>query len=161
MRSVTLAGIFAAALLAGCDDPPPAPAASAAPTVTIRGHSWRVEVAATAERRYMGLAGRRRLADNAGMLFVFPEPERLEFCMRGCLIDLDIAFIDAVGTVVSVHTMKAEPLRRGRKIYASSAPARYALEVAAGSLTARGVRPGDPVRFSPGIPFSAKAPPGR
>ncbi|KKK82793.1 hypothetical protein LCGC14_2799850 [marine sediment metagenome] len=96
MRSVTLAGVFAAALLAGCDDAPPAPATSVVPTVTIRGHAWRVEVAATPERRYRGLAGRRRLADDAGMLFVFAEPERLEFCMRGCLIDLDIAFIDAL-----------------------------------------------------------------
>jgi len=126
-------------------------------TVTINGHSWFVDVAATEEQQRVGLAGRTTMPDNAGMLFVFPEARLETFWMRGCLIDLDIAFIGEDMRVVKMHTMRAEADMAGRKLYHSERPARYALEVAAGGLGRAGVNIGDLVSLSGDIPQPAKA----
>jgi len=145
-----------AALLAaaGCHRSPPR---RKAPHVEIRGHRWFVDVAMTAEQRYHGLAGRQHLPQDVGMLFVYPEPQVLDFCMRGCLTPIDIAFIDRDLRVVQMHAMQVEPDQAGRVSYSSNVPAQYALEVAAGSLRTAGVRVGDRVTFSAGIPPATKA----
>jgi uncharacterized membrane protein (UPF0127 family) len=142
-----------AAAGSGCEGPAAAPA----PRVTINGRSWRVEVATTSDGRYRGLSDRESLDANAGMLFVYPTPDVLDFCMRQCLIPLDIAFIDADLRVVKTWTMAVEPYGFARRTYSSVVPAQYALEVNAGSLAAAGVKVGDKVEFSSNVPPAAKA----
>ncbi len=83
----------------------------------------------TTEQRHRGLAGRTDVPSNSGMLFLFPEAKVRKFWMRGCLIPLDIAFLDADHRIVKMHTMLAEPDQAGRKTYSSDVPAQYALEV--------------------------------
>lgn len=122
------------------------------PRVTINGKSWVVDLAVTPEQRYLGLSGREQLSDEAGMLFVFPRAKVLEFCMRDCIIPIDIAFIGDDMRVVRTYTMAVEPDRAGRIIYSSNLPARYALEAAAGSMERAGVKIGDLVTFSGDIP---------
>lgn len=143
----TLHAIAAAVVLCSlvaCEDPdPPQPA------VTINGMTWEVEVADTPTLRYRGLSFRRVIPDGTGMLFVYPEQQdRLEFCMRDCEVDIDIAFINAAGRVVKVTTMRVEPDRSGSVPYYSDAPAQYALEVRAGALKEAGVKPGDTVTIT-------------
>jgi hypothetical protein len=154
-----------AALSCGCRDKAPqgtnpTPAsdrdASPGPRVSIRGRTWSVEPATTAKQQYHGLAGRQHLADDAGMLFIYPSPRVLNYCMRGCFITLDIAFIAADGRVVKIHTMQVEPDMVGRVAYSSEAPAQYALETAGGALGRAGVREGDVVTFLGNIPAPAK-----
>jgi len=125
--------------------------------VTIAGRTWTVELAATVEQRYLGLSGRDSLAEDAGMLFIYPGPRVLQFCMRGCAVPLDVAFIDSDLRVVKIHTMAVEPDRAGRVTYSSETPVQYALEVAGGVLAGAGVSVGDEVRFSSGVPEAAKA----
>ena len=129
------------------------------PQVTINGYTWFVDVAATAEQRYRGLSGRGNLADDVGMLFIYPEPSILQFCMRGCLVDLDIAFLDADLRVVGLQTMRREPDLAGTRTYSSGLPAQFALEVRAGTLARAGVRPGDKATFRGALPDPAKAAP--
>jgi uncharacterized membrane protein (UPF0127 family) len=117
-------------------------------TVTINGRTWRVELATTEDQRYRGLSGRKHLAEDAGMLFVYSRPEVLEFCMRDCYVPLDIAFVDAYLRVVQTYTMAVEPDRAGREGYCSQVPAQFALEVPAGSLAKANVRIGDAVQLS-------------
>jgi hypothetical protein len=148
--------LLLAAVGSGCAGQP----APAAPRVTINGRSWRVELAMTAEQRYRGLSDRRRLDPNAGMLFVYPSPQVLEFCMRQCLVPLDVAFIDADLRVRQTHTMPVEPYGLDRAAYSSKVPVQYALEVPAGALAEAGVKVGDKVGFSPEVPPAAKAEPG-
>jgi len=126
--------------------------------VTINSRTWAVELAATPQQRYLGLAGRKSLPPGTGMLFLFERPEVLEFCMRGCLIDLDIAFISPDMRVVRTCTMTAESDLPGRAVYSSRAPAQYALEVPASELAEAGVRPGQKVRFSGKILLLLKLP---
>jgi hypothetical protein len=150
--------VAAMMLAAGCDKPQSQPQPSAA--VTIRGQSWQVELATTAEQRYRGLSDREDLPAGRGMLFIYPQPQILDFCMRLCLIPLDIAFIGPDMRVVKIYTMEVEPYGRDTRLYSSEAPAQYALEVPKGALAAAGVRVGDKVEFSSDMPSAAKAEPG-
>ena len=127
--------------------------------VTINGFTWVVDLALTEQQQYDGLSGREQLFQGTGMLFLYAEEQPLEFCMRGCLIPLDIAFLSADLRVVSMHTMEVEPDRLGRKGYSSGVPARYALEVPAGELARADVRIGSQATFSDGIPDAIKAAP--
>ena len=128
------------------------PKAAVAPEVTIHGKSWFVDLALTPEQHYQGLSGRTDLPGNVGMLFVFPDSAIREFCMRGCFIPLDIAFLDENRRVVHTATMAVEADRVGPVVYESQLPAKYALEVAAGALGAAGVKVGDQARFKGDIP---------
>ena len=119
--------------------------------VTINGHRWDVELATTPEKRFLGMSGRQDVAAGTGMLFIFRDSQPREFVMRGCLVPLDIVFIDDGLRIVAIHTMAVEEDRVGRRKYRSGKPARYALEVAAGSLAAARVNVGDEVTFSPAI----------
>ena len=91
------------------------------------------------------------------MLFVFPRAKPLRFWMKGCLVDLDIAFIGPDMRVVAVRTMRAGADRGNYVTYSSVHPAQYALEVRAGGLAAAGVRTGHSAQFSAEIPSAAKA----
>jgi len=139
-------------LAGGCRKPAQGP-----PQVTISGKSWYVDLAMTGQHRLRGLAGRDNLNENAGMLFIYPTPRVLVFCMRGCVIPLDIAFISRDMRVVKISTMQVEPGLTGDVGYSSQVPVMYTLEVPAGALRRAGVRVGDKVIFSDNIPSPAKA----
>ena len=107
-----------------------------------------VDVASTNQQRYQGLSGKPVLPDNVGMLFVYRQPKVLDFCMRGCPIPIDIAFIGADMRVDKTYQMKPEPPDWvGSEDYCSDQPAQYALEVAGGVLEQAGVKQGDHVLF--------------
>jgi len=145
MIAVVVSGLMsAAAFSAGCGGERQA-------YVEINGRRWDVELAVTRDQQYLGMAGREEAPAGTGMLFVFRESEPHEFVMRGCLVPLDIAFIDADRRIVAIHTMEVEPDLVGRKRYPSGEPAKYALEVAGGALAEAGVKVGDEVKFSRGI----------
>jgi hypothetical protein len=154
MRWLAFAAAVTVLAAAGCRQQ-----RAASPTVTINGRTWYVEIADTQLLRYQGLSDRPLLDANKGMLFIYPQPQVLDFCMRKCLISLDIAFISADGKVVRTHTMRVEPYGQEKQTYSSHLPAQYALEVSAGELRGAGVKQGDTVLFS-GVPEAAKAEPG-
>ena len=127
------------------------------PQVTIGSANWKVVIADTSSQRYQGLSGRAALADDRGMLFIYPRPAVLRFVMRNCSIPLDIAFIDSSRRVTRIYTMEVEPDLAGREVYTSGTEAQYALEVVAGALGRAGVQVGDYVKFSKSIPPATKA----
>jgi len=91
----------------------------------IRAAKLFVELAVTPEQRRRGLMGRKSMPYSAGMLFVYPEEQRLKFWMRNTYIPLSIAFIDSDGVIMQIEHM--EPLDE-TGVY-SHRPARFALEV--------------------------------
>ena len=101
----------------------------------------RVEIADDLWERVIGLRGRKNLAENRGMLFVFTEEDRPTFVMEDTLIPLSIAFIDSEGQIVDIQDMKA--LDDDPPHYVSAEPAQYALEVNQGFFEDRGVKVGD------------------
>ena len=87
-----------------------------------------------------------------GMLFVFPRDQRNGFWMRNTIINLDIAFIRADGTIVQTFTMAALDERP----YTPRSMYRYALEVNAGVFERFGIRAGDQVDIPESVLKGAK-----
>jgi uncharacterized protein len=163
MRMPVLVLVLLSLALAGCDggsagggstETPRAAANTAAGdatslglrTVTIHASSGEkvkvgVEIADDASERARGLMHRTALAEDHGMLFVFPSEDKLSFWMKDTLIPLSIAFIDSEGRIVDLQNMK--PLDEDPPSYVSAKPALYALEVNRGFFEERGVEVGD------------------
>ncbi|MBL8745568.1 MAG: DUF192 domain-containing protein [Phycisphaerae bacterium] len=147
-----LALFFACATLAACAEP----ARPGLERVVIKGTTFWVEGVFEDATRIKGLGGRESIPEDGGMLFVFPYTNLLEFVMRDCKFDIDIAFLDDSGRVVAWHTMKNEPRNPGEsdsdyenrlKRYPSTFAARFAVELRAGTLARLGVKPGDLVEL--------------
>lgn len=110
--------------------------------LTVGGDVFEVELAFTESARRRGLMFRSELADRKGMLFLFANSQRRSFYMKNCLIDLDILFLDHTGRIVSIRTMTAPKPGEPLTYYHSDAPARYALELPAGTAAELGIQPG-------------------
>jgi uncharacterized membrane protein (UPF0127 family) len=65
-----------------------------------------VELAETPQQHAKGLRFRQTLAENAGMLFAFPAPQRVSFWMKDASIPLSIAFIQSDGKIVQIRPMR-------------------------------------------------------
>lgn len=107
----------------------------------IRTHEIRAELANTEPSRRQGLMHRERLGENAGMLFVYAEPELAAMWMKNTRIPLSVAFIDGRGRILNIADM--EP--HSEQAHASKGMASYALEVNRGWFGKRGIRAGDRV----------------
>lgn len=108
----------------------------------------RIEVAATTNERQQGLMLRQELAEDAGMLFLFPEDVRTGFWMRNTYIPLDIAYISADGRVQEIRA--AKPLDETNLVPA--APYRYVLEVNQGWFERHELGIGAQVELPEGLP---------
>lgn len=119
--------------------------AYAAPTVTLGGRPFQLEVASTDALREHGLMDRDALAADAGMAFVFADEQPRRFWMKNTRIPLDIVYLDAGGRVVSVRQMAPFDLTG----VPSGGPAKYAIELNAGTAARVGLKAGDAVALPP------------
>ena len=95
-----------------------------------------VEIASTPLQQQYGLMFVTALADNQGMLFVFPKAAMRSFWMKNTLIPLDMLFFDEAGVLVnSIADVPPRTLSARRSI----APARYVLELNGGSMARFGI----------------------
>jgi uncharacterized membrane protein (UPF0127 family) len=125
----------------------------------IAGEKFTLETSLTDEQRRLGLGGRAEIPEDGGMVFAFPAVRKgvQKFYMAGCLVDIDIAYVDDTGRVVKMYTMPAEPPRGEDEpewayidrlpLYSSGVPVRYAVEVKAGTLRRLGVEEGDRIEM--------------
>ncbi len=104
----------------------------------------RVEIADTAAAREIGLMYRQRLSPDAGMLFVFKQPQHLTFWMKNTEIPLDMIFAGADGQVAGI-VVNAEPFSERQLSIAGKS--QYVLEVNGGFARQHGIKPGDRFRF--------------
>ena len=153
------AAILAAVILAGAcggDDPSPTPT-PALPTGAIVATITRavtmqdgtqsaklaVELALTEPQRERGLMERPAIADDAGMLFIFPAETMGAFWMKNTLIPLDLLFIRADGTIAALAVdavpLSEDPIRSGEAVKA-------VLEVPGGTAARLGIAVGDRVQ---------------
>jgi uncharacterized protein len=134
-------------LLAGCSGTG-ATAQNATATVELRGQRIQVELATDDASRQHGLMMRTTLAADHGMLFVFPHNDPQAFWMKNTLIPLDILYFDTDRRLVSMQ-LNVPPCRADPcPTYPSEAPARYVLELSAGSAQRMGVQRGDELKVS-------------
>jgi uncharacterized membrane protein (UPF0127 family) len=107
-------------------------------------HDVKAEVACTREERARGLMGRRSLAPDQGMIFLYATPRELRFWMKNTPLSLDIIFIN-----VSHHINRiAEDTKpMSENPIASDGPVSAVLELAAGRAGTYGLAVGDRVRY--------------
>ena len=106
--------------LSGCQLAPPD-----APQMLAPLDQLRLEWADDYQERQQGLMERTRLAENAGMMFVFESPKTYCFWMKNTLIPLSVGFIDAQGKLVQINHMQPKSLQH----HCAKQPVLYALEV--------------------------------
>ncbi|MGH2591663.1 MAG: DUF192 domain-containing protein, partial [Actinomycetota bacterium] len=96
--------------LGGCSEPAPEPSGTERAQIVIEADGGTVrldvEVADDADERQVGLMGRTSLEEDAGMVFVFPEPTAASFWMKDTLIPLSIAFWNDDGAVAAILDME-------------------------------------------------------
>lgn len=140
--------ILAAAACAAADDERPEIV-----WTSLGGETFSLELALDPEARHQGLSGRGEIARRSGMLFVLPRPQPFAMVMRDCPAAIDVAFLDARGSVLGIHEMQPEPPRRSGetpfqyearlRVYPSRGAVQFAIEVGGGRLREVGVEVGD------------------
>jgi uncharacterized membrane protein (UPF0127 family) len=125
---------------------------STLPTVPMKlgSKTFTLEIANDSAEREKGLMRRDSMPDNHGMIFVFPQEQKLGFYMRNTRIPLDIVYVSAAGVVVSVKSMRPYD---ATTVW-SDAPAKWAIELNQGQAAACGIKVGDALI----IPDSARRP---
>ncbi|MEL7472412.1 MAG: DUF192 domain-containing protein [Planctomycetota bacterium] len=127
-------------LLPGCDEE----TARSTHAVELDGRWFHLELALDHQARVKGLSGRDFIADDGGMLFVFPNPGVQQFVMRDCLVPIDIIFLDGAGRVTAKHKMTVEDDQTENesdleyesrlKRYSSRFAAQFVIEIKGGLL---------------------------
>ncbi len=114
------------------------------PVVVLRDHVFRVEIADDEAERTRGLMYREHLDADAGMLFLFERQEPQAFWMKNTRIPLDILYFDQSWSLVG-WSLNTPPCSLGNQCpsYPSGAPARYVLELNAGTASSIGAQLGD------------------
>ena len=114
-------------------------------SISINGQELTVEIAHTPDTRTCGLSNRQALAENTGMLFIFPHIKPRTFWMKDTFIPLSIAYLDEAGRIIRIHDMQPN---QTHITYPSGKPARYALEVNQGWFSLHDIKPGDTVELN-------------
>lgn len=92
-----------------------------------------------------GLMFRKKMDTNRGMLFLFPDVSMRSFWMKNTIIPLDIIFISEDNVIVTIQK-NTKPF--SEVSIPSSAPAKYVLEVIAGTSDHFGWKDGDTIEWT-------------
>jgi uncharacterized protein len=135
---------------------PPGAIAAGNGTVVLKTdsgpHSFAIELANTPGERALGLMYRRALPTDAGMLFIYGQPQPLTMWMRNTIIPLDMIFIGADG---KVHRIESHTEPFSTQLISSEGAVQGVLEVNAGTAAAIGLKAGDEVVY-PGLDQAPK-----
>lgn len=122
--------------------------------VRVKDEFFRVEVAATDIARAKGLSGRKKLAVDEGMLFVFDGEAERPMWMKNTLIPLDVIWLDAEGRVLFI-VENAKPWPTGNPpngnaevtVMEPPVKAKYVLEITGGRIAEMKLQIGDTVEI--------------
>ena len=99
--------------------------------VNLQGvsHLFQLELAHTPKTRAKGLMHRQHLAENGGMLFIWPDTATRLFWMKNTPVSLDMLFFDQTGRLVYLHP-SAVPY--SLQTISSLQPVKYVAEIRGG-----------------------------
>lgn len=110
-------------------------------TLTLHDTPFRTYVADTAHLREVGLGGRRGLAENEAMLFVFDTPHRLGFWMKDMRFPIDILWLDSEKRVVMMlNDVRPDTYPR---VFYGPETSKYVVEMVALNAGKIGIQVGD------------------
>lgn len=104
-----------------------------------------IEIADDDYSTQTGLMYRKRMENNQGMLFIFPDSDYRSFYMKNTEISLDIIYISEDKHIVSIQK-NAKPM--DETSLPSEAPAKFVLEVNAGLSETWNLEKGDTIEFT-------------
>jgi uncharacterized protein len=107
----------------------------------IKGKKFTLEIADDNAKIERGLMYRDSMAADRGMFFLLPYADTWSFWMKNTRIPLDIVYLDPAGRVVAIHERR--PFDETGM--APRTPARFVIELNAGTAAAIGLRYGDAV----------------
>ncbi len=116
---------------------------------TPTGTTLVLEVARSTAERARGLMGRAEVPPGTGMIFFFERPGRHSFWMLQCLVELDLVWLDAQGTVVDVEVAAPPCAAEPCPSYFPDGAASVVIEVAAHEAARLGLVPGARVLLAP------------
>ena len=125
--------------------------------VRLAGQPFTLEIAADDESRARGLMFRTSMAADRGMLFVFEQAEPQSFWMRNTKIPLDIMYFGADGKLVSTSANTPPCRTASCPSFPSEGPARYVVELNAGSAAKLGLSKGSALCIVGGDRFGLPA----
>jgi uncharacterized protein len=105
------------------------------------------ELALTGLQMQTGMMFRTNLAENAGMLFVFPMPHRASFWMKNCPLPLSAAYIDPEGVILEIHDLQSN---NTNSVEAASDRVQFVLETNQGWFERHHIAPGVVIRTERG-----------
>ena len=108
-------------------------------TPDARLHKIDIWVADNDARRERGLMFVEQLADDAGMLFIYPEPQPVAIWMKNTPLSLDILFVRADGRV---HRIAENATPQSTDTIPSNGMVLAVIELKAGSAARMKIRPG-------------------
>jgi len=113
------------------------------PGVELKGKRFSVEIADTREKQALGLMFRDSMPAEQGMLFIFPREAPRSFWMKNTRIALDIMYFNKDLELVSISADSPPCRVRYCPSYPSKLPAKFVLELNAGTAAELGVEVGD------------------
>lgn len=143
---LVLALVAAGLLIVGGSDDPGAYERATVDVVDANGTrlaTVAVRVADTDEKRRVGLSRTDALPAGEGMLFVHESTGEHAYWMKNMSIPLDIVFVDAAGTITTIHHAPVPEKLEGYGHFPGRG--KYVLEVPRGWTNATGVTVGDRV----------------
>ena len=108
----------------------------------IGDQRFQVDTAVSAEERAKGLMYRTEMADNYGMLFIYPQPNQVSFWMKNTYLPLDILFFDSEGKLTTFYRNVPPCNSPPCPIYSSKGAISYVLEIKGGSVDKLDIKPG-------------------
>ncbi len=111
------------------------------------GFSVTAELAATDEERQIGLMFRERIDPEEGMLFVFQDESYHAFWMKNMRVSLDILWLDREKRIVHIEREVPPCKKEPCPSLAPGLPARFVLELKAGSVESYRLKLYDTVDF--------------
>lgn len=109
--------------------------------IKVGNAELKVRVAYTGQQQARGLMNLRKLPDDEGMLFCYPEEKHLSFWMKDTYIPLSIAFIDEQKRIIQIEHLKPHD----KSSVKTKKPAKWALEVNKDWFEANNIKIGDVV----------------
>ena len=97
------------------------------------------EMAVTPLQEQTGMMFRTNMAENEGMIFVFPQPQRAAFWMMNTILPLSAAYIDPDGQILEIHDLQPHDTN---SVIAATDNIQYVLETPQGWFKRHNIREG-------------------
>lgn len=112
--------------------------------MTIKGRRFSMLLADSFSKKAIGLMYREKISPNQGMLFDFPYERRWKIWMLNMRFAIDTIWLDADARIVGIEK-NMQPCRSifSCEEYASSKPAKYVVELKAGTASRLKIKMGD------------------